>query len=129
MPQEQRVPSEAEGQCIGDHGGWGIGSSRSGETSPQPVVRRAEEGRHRQGLSQGPELPASISGVHRSRQVKEMPGCVCKRGGPGTRHPDLPGWWRRLASLLANAGFRRGPLGAEQLGVGVNQTRRFIPGN
>ena len=32
-------------------------------------------------------------------------------------------------SLLANAGFRRGPLGAEQLGVGVNQTRRFIPGN
>ena len=34
-----------------------------------------------------------------------------------------------MASLLANAGFRRGPLGAEQLGVGVNQTHRLASWN
>ena len=40
---------------------------------------------------------------------------------------DLPGG--RLASLLANAGFRRGLAGAEKLGIWANQTRRFIIGN
>ena len=55
---------------------------------------------------------------------------VCAKGG--ALEPDTLtclGGGGRLASLLANAGFRQGPLRAEQLGVWANQTRRFITGN
>lgn len=37
-----------------------------------------------------------------------MPGCVCKRGGPGTRHPDLPGWWGALGLSLSKRGLQTG---------------------
>lgn len=50
---------------------------------PPPTCWRADKDGHRWGLSPSPDLPASISWVHRFREPRRCRaglGCVCKKG-------------------------------------------------
>ena len=51
---------------------------------------------------------------------------MCKRGGPGTRHPDLPGWWGALGLSLSKRRLQTGTAGGRAAGrLGASDTQVY----